>query len=210
MNATPILCVAACLASVASAQTTGAAATAVTDLWVRSPTMSQVVRAPRDLTPGLLLELTQPGMFVRTQATLDHAPTTGTRYRILDHWQVLSTYAGPHGAFSTGPHATLLRLTASQPIQGRLVIAAASAVRNASTVVGRVDVRDDGSDEFVVIPGPYQEIELPLTVTPAGVLANGSKSSINTCFTPEPAPTDDPVRRAGRVGALTFSRRRGD
>ena len=185
MNSILRLCSTAILIGPAAAQTTGASAAAVTDLWVRSPMSSQVARAPRDLTSGLLLELTQPGMFVRMQVTCDHGPTTGTRYRILDHWQVLSTYAGPHGAFSTGAHSTLLRLTASQPIQGRLVIGAASVVRNASTIVGRVDVRDDGSDEFVVIPGPYQEIELPLTVTPAGVVI---KTTTGTAGSTDGAP----------------------
>jgi hypothetical protein len=152
-----------------AAQTIGASAVSTTEITVRTPTSSKGVSAPRDLTGGLLVELTAPGMFVRTQITCDHAPATGARYRILDHWQVLGTYGGPHGAFSTGPHSTVLRVTGSQTIAGRLLITAASSVRNGSSVLGRVDVGDDGSDEFVVVPGPFQTLELPLVVTPAGV-----------------------------------------
>ncbi len=168
----PLVVSAAALALTAgaAAQTVAATATAITDLSVRTPTASRSVPAPYDLTPGLLLELTATGMFTRTQVTCDHDPRTGTRYRILDHWQVLSTYPGPHGAFGTGPHSTLLRLVATQPIAGRLVVSAASSVRNGSTLLGRVDIHDDGSDDFIVVPGPYQEQEFPLTVTPAGVV----------------------------------------
>lgn len=170
MTTTTHLLSLAILAGAAAAQTADATAAALTDLWVRSPAGSQVARAPRNLTSGLLLDVTREGLFARTEVTNDVDPATGTRYRIVDHWQVLATYAGPHGAFSTGPHSTLLRITASAPVQGHLVIGAASAVRNGSTILGRVDVHDDGSDEFVVVPGPYQEITLPLTVGPAGVV----------------------------------------
>jgi hypothetical protein len=51
--------------------------------------------------------------------------------------------------------------------------------------VGRVDVHDDGSDELVVVPGPFQEIELPLTVTPTGVVV---KTTTGTAGTTDGSP----------------------
>ncbi|MEM7202938.1 MAG: hypothetical protein AAF628_21950 [Planctomycetota bacterium] len=158
------------LCCLSPAQTVRATAVSVTPMTVRTPLSSKSVGAPRDLTPGLNLALQATGMNVSTIVSLNQAPTTGPTYRIVDAWSVLGTYRGVHGGFGTGAHATRLTLTASQTVNGRLRVTAASSVRNGSTVAGTVDVGADGTVEFAVAPGPFQSLDLLLTVGPAGVV----------------------------------------
>lgn len=147
----------------ALAQSVTATVTAATQLIVTAGTNTNTRAAGTNLGGGLNLGTSyQSGPIFVTVNSVFGLSTTSTS---ITH-TIQESMTGVNATRSAGPHATLLTLTASQPVSGTLLVQYSPGTISGGSSTAAIDVGNDGSVEWTRAPGTSgQTWQIPVTVS---------------------------------------------
>lgn len=147
----------------ALAQSVTATVTAATQLVVTAGTNSSTRPAGTNLSAGLNLGASyQSGpIFVTVNSVFGLSTTSSS----ITH-TIQESMTGVNATRTAGPHATLLTLTASQPVRGTLIVQYSPGTVSGGSSTASIDVQNDGTVEWTRAPGTTpQTFQLPVTVS---------------------------------------------
>lgn len=147
----------------ALAQSVTATVTSATQLIVTAGTNTNTRPAGTNLGAGLNLGASyQSGPIFVTVNSVFGLSTTGSS---ITH-TIQESMTGVNATRTAGPHATLLTLTASQPVAGTLLVQYSPGTISGGSSTASIDIQNDGTAEWTRAPGSSgQTWQIPVTVS---------------------------------------------
>ncbi|MBL8748012.1 MAG: hypothetical protein JNK78_02555 [Planctomycetes bacterium] len=147
----------------ALAQSVTATVTAATQLIVTAGTNTNTRPAGTNVSAGLNLGASyQSGpIFVTVNSVFGLATTSSS----ITH-TIQESMSGVNATRTAGPHATLLTLSASQPVSGTLIVQYSPGTVSGGSSNASIDIGNDGTAEWTRAPGTSaQTWQIPVTVS---------------------------------------------